>query len=211
MNPLVSCLCLTRNRRQWLPRAIQCFRNQTWINKELIILADGEDVSDLASDDIRYVHISEGSTIGEKRNIGSELAFGDVVISWDDDDWSAPGRIVDQVGRLRESNKQVTSYHSMLFTDGIKWWKFCGDSTANLGTSICYQNDFWAKHKFSAKQIGEDGDFIKAAAREKQLISTDAGLLMVASIHRANTSTRSLLGNQWKKIEKPEGLQWDSR
>jgi hypothetical protein len=165
----------------------------------------------LISGDIRYVHIEPGRTIGEKRNFGSGLAYGQIIVSWDDDDWSAPNRIRDQISRMEHSGKSVSSYHSMLFSDGDRWWKYTGSPTANLGTSLCYRKDWWAKHPFSTKQIGEDSDFILEAVRHKQHISADAGELMIASIHRTNTSPRSLSGNSWKKIERPEGLQWDSR
>lgn len=199
----MTCLCLTRNRRKWLQRAIRCYRNQTWPKKELLILADGEDVSDLAGNDARYVHINEGPEIGTKRNFGSELARGEIIISWDDDDWNAAGRIADQVRRLQEKGVSVTSYHSMLFTDGAAWWQFTGSSLANLGTSLCYRKDWWQRHQFPPKQIHEDGDFIEAAAREKQLAAADAGQLVVASVHSGNTSKKMLTGSAWQRIERP--------
>ncbi len=54
MNPLVTCLCLTRNRRAWLPRAIGCFLAQTYEERELLIVDDGDEgVTDLVPDDPR--------------------------------------------------------------------------------------------------------------------------------------------------------------
>jgi hypothetical protein len=127
-----------------------------------------------------------------------------VVVSWDDDDWNHSGRIDAQLSLLQSNGKVLCSYHSMLFTDGNAWWKFNGHSTSNLGTSFCYRKSWWADHKFQPRQIGEDLTFISDAARAGQHISTDAGLLMVASIHQGNTSPRQLQGNSWKRIEKPE-------
>jgi glycosyltransferase involved in cell wall biosynthesis len=207
--PFVTCLCLTRNRRQWLPQAIRCFLEQTYPSRELLILADGEDVSASvksngicsASALIRYVQIEDGRTVGEKRNIGSQLAQGQVVASWDDDDWSAPGRLADQVERLRLFGKAVTGYHSMPFTDGEQWWRYKGAANYALGTSLCYRKSWWSIHKFSAKQIGEDGDFAREADTAGQLMSVDAGELMVASIHKGNTSPRRLIGDQWSRVE----------
>lgn len=152
---------------------------------------------------IRYIHIGEGATIGEKRNLGSELAQGELIASWDDDDWNAPERLQDQVQRITRAAGAVTSYHSMLFTDGKAWWKFEGDRTANLGTSLCYRKDWWEKHQFSPKQIGEDSDFIKPANRAGRFTSADAGNLMVASIHPSNTSKRQLQGKAWRRIQPP--------
>ena len=162
-------------------------------------------MADLAeSANLRYVHIEEGATIGEKRNFGSDLAHGELVISWDDDDWNAGNRIGAQIHILDKTRKSLSSFHSMLFTDGDLWWKFHGHPTSNLGTSLCYRRDWWKEHKFLSKQIGEDSEFIMMAARAGQHVSTDAGLLMVASIHSGNTSPRTLDRDYYKKIEDPK-------
>jgi len=44
-NPLVSCLCCTYNRKEPLEEAIQCFVDQDYKNKELIILNDQEGIT----------------------------------------------------------------------------------------------------------------------------------------------------------------------
>ena len=66
----------------------------------MLILADGEDVRDLVPNDddsIRLVHIEEGRTVGEKRNFGVSRACGEIITHFDDDDWSAPARLADQI------------------------------------------------------------------------------------------------------------------
>jgi glycosyltransferase involved in cell wall biosynthesis len=210
----VTCLCLTRNRRQWLPKAIRYYQSQTYQNRELLILADGEDVSDLVGRndgtslpgrEIRYVHIENGRTIGEKRNYGIRLARGGIIAHWDDDDYSAPGRLTDQLDRLSQTGKPVTGYSSMLFTDGRDWWrcKRLGGNPIGLGTSLCYRKNWWAAHPFPAKQVGEDEDFMNAANGARQFAPEDAGVMMVASIHPGNTSPRTLSGTMWKRVESP--------
>jgi hypothetical protein len=155
---------------------------------------------------IRYVQVEPGATIGEKRNLGSDLSQGEIIASWDDDDWSAPSRISDQINRMQQSGKAVTGYHSMLFTDGSEWWKFKGHSTSNLGTSLCYRKDWWVEHRFPSKKIGEDAGYIESAVRAQQFISADAGELMVATIHKGNTSPRQLSGDSWKRLEGFSGI-----
>lgn len=198
-NRFVTCLCLTRNRRQWLPKAIQCFQQQTYPRLELLILADGEDVRDLVPEDdrIHLVHLAEQRNIGEKRNFGCGQALGEVICHWDDDDWSAPGRLADQIERLGEF--AVSGYHSMRFTDGTKWWKYEGTPNYALGTSLCYRREWWEKHPFEAKNIGEDNIFVSVASAAKQLVSVDAGELMYATNHHGNTSPRCM-GDNWKPI-----------
>lgn len=192
----MTCLCLTRNRRQWLPIAIQCFINQTYPNRELLIIADGTDVRDLLPDDdrIRLHQIDRPAEIGEKRNFGCSLAAGEIIAHWDDDDFSAPERLDHQVSRLRESGKAVTGYRSMRFIrDDGRAWQFNYPAGKVLGTSLCYRRDWWEQNKFPAIQIQEDAEFVVKAYNQRQIddVPEDLGL-MYATIHGNNTSPRDL-------------------
>lgn len=211
----MTCLCLTKNRHRWLKRAIRSFLTQDWPQRELLILDDGDSCEGLAraaaSDlpagvAVRYVRITDSETIGEKRNFGSSLAAGEIVLSWDDDDWSAPGRISDQVKRLQDTGAAVTGFHSMHFTDGTTWWKFRGDRTTNLGTSLCYRKAWWNDHRFPPKHVGEDDFFIQEAVRSGKYVSEDANGMIVASVHPGNTSPRSLSSSRWLKMPADPGL-----
>lgn len=203
--PLVTCLCLTRNRPTWLPQAIRCFELQTYANRELLILADGEEVKHLIPSDprIRYFRSTAGSVIGEKRNLGVQMAQGEIIAHWDDDDYSAPERLEDQIGRLTGSGKSVTGYRTMRFTDGFRWWLYGGDAITALGTSLCYRRDWGLDHPFPVVQIGEDNLFVSAAARAKQLITAESLEFMHATIHPGNTSPRKTDSPNWKKLEIP--------
>jgi glycosyltransferase involved in cell wall biosynthesis len=175
-------------------------------------VADGEDVSRLLENNdanIRYIHIENNRTIGEKRNFGSANARGKIIVNWDDDDYSAPGRIADQLQRLLGSGKSVTGYHSMLFTDGVQWWKYGGRESYSMGTALCYKKEYWSKNPFPYKQIGEDADFSEQAHRVGQLASVDAGEMMVATIHPGNTSSRMLSAAAWQQVKKPDGFKWE--
>lgn len=192
---------MTRNRRQWLPQAIACYQAQSYARRELLILSDGEDVRDLVPLDdpsIRLLHLEGRPEIGAKRNFGCERAAGEVIAHWDDDDYSAPGRLSDQVERLCNSGLAVTGYRSMRFTDGVRSWLWTG--TIPAGTSLCYRRDWWQAHKFPAKQIAEDVDFGFEAMRARQLIAVEAGELMYATNHAGNTSPRALHGENWKAL-----------
>lgn len=197
----MTCLCLTRNRREWLPKAISAFLAQAYEHRELLILADGKDVQDLIPDDTRIRHISAipPMSIGAKRNLGCELAAGSVIAHWDDDDYSAPQRLSDQIRRLHETGKAVTGYHSMRFKDGSRWWRYAGRSSYSLGTSLCYRRDWWQRHRFPCQQLGEDNVFTACAAAAGELSAVDAGDLMYASIHDGNTSPRNPAdaGSNW--------------
>src|SRR5262245_57789486 len=97
---LVSCLMVTRNRAKLARRAIACFQAQTWANKELVIVDDGdEDYAPVLAPYRRDLHIvyhrlppDPARTLGAARNISLELASGDYCAQWDDDEWYHPER-----------------------------------------------------------------------------------------------------------------------
>lgn len=164
------------------------------------MVSDGENVADLIPPEVRHLHLAGQPKIGEKRNAGCDVARGEIVAHFDDDDFSAPGRLADQLQRLRESGKAVAGYHSMRFTDGAAWWKYCGASCYALGTSLCYRRDWWERNRFEPVHVGEDNGFVMRANREQQLVSADAGELMWATIHAGNTSPRKTNTDSWRLL-----------
>jgi len=198
----VTCLCLTRNRRDWLQKAIESYQKQTYLNRELLIIADGQDVSDLLpkSNSIRLIHVSGAPEIGTKRNFGCERALGEIICHWDDDDYSAPGRVRDQVSRLIETGKAVTGYCSMLFKQGAEQWLYKNRPPYAIGTSFCFYKSWWQAHRFPEKHVAEDEGFYIAARDHGQLVSVDAGDMMYATIHKDNTSPRDLKKTYWTRI-----------
>jgi glycosyltransferase involved in cell wall biosynthesis len=197
---LVSCIMPTQNRREFIPRAIKCYLAQDWPEKELIVIDTGKDqVSDLfegVPGAKYFFHTEERPAhlpsvpIGTKRNMACERASGEVIIHWDDDDWSAPGRITDQVSRLIESGKDISGYHSMLFWDQVvqRASKYIGHGKYSLGSALCYRRKFWEGHKFNNTSFGEDNDFVSRAS--DRIVSVDAGQMMVALTHASNSCER---------------------
>jgi len=187
-----------------LLKAIESYRRQTYRSRELLIVADGEDQRESVplADDIRYLWLAGKSTIGHKRNVGCEAARGQVIAHWDDDDYSAPGRLADQVARLESSGKAVTGYNALRFTDGREWWEYRHRSaTYAPGTTLCYRRDWWQSNKFNDREhVGEDFSFSRRAWQSGELVVADAGDLMHATIHSGNTSPRQLCGPNWSKL-----------
>ena len=111
--PLISCICVTRNKPLMLERAIQCFHAQTYPNKELIILYDDDDVATgfflgnrPAVKNIRVICIPRSPDIklGELRNIAIQAAGGTYVCQWDDDDWFHASRLQYQFQQVATSS-----------------------------------------------------------------------------------------------------------
>lgn len=186
-------------------KSIECWRRQTYPNRQLLILADGEDVQDAVPNEpeIHYRYLGPGQMpVGAKRNFGCSIAAGDLVAHWDDDDYSAPARLADQVERLRQTGKSVTGYHSMRFFSGSEWWEYRGMLGYALGTSLCYRRDWWQEHQFPDNlNVGEDNQFVFQARSRNALVSVAAGEMMIATIHVDNTSPRGLRGRQWTRLK----------
>lgn len=165
-------------------------------------MADGDDVRDLIPNDptIRLIAIEEGCWVGEKRNFGCSQARGEIIAHWDDDDFSAPARLADQVHRMQETGAAVNGYNAMRFTDGKTWWIYEGTGHWALGTSLCFRKDWWQEHPFPAMHVGEDGAFVEEARKHKVIHAVPAGELMHATIHSHNTSPRQLSGSRWRKL-----------
>src|SRR6267142_7021882 len=111
--PLVSCICVTKNEARVLSRAIECFRNQTYPNKELIILAEGseshvKEMLALGEDDRIKCFVVPSTPkipLGSLRNLAISKANGEYICQWDDDDWYHVKRIEIQLNMLLESHK----------------------------------------------------------------------------------------------------------
>lgn len=135
-HPFVSVLTPTYNRRQFIPAAIRCFKNQTYPQDrmEWIILDDGTDrVRDLFEasglKNVRYVETAPGEKlkIGAKRNRLNDLAKGDICVCFDDDDYYPPDRVRKAVTKLRSSPGQRvpvvgSSQLYLYYTDRDEIW-----------------------------------------------------------------------------------------
>jgi glycosyltransferase involved in cell wall biosynthesis len=184
----------TWNRRAFISAAIDCWLKQTYENRELIILDDGEDrVGELVPSDarVRYEITGRVST-GEKRNLCCEMAKGEIICHMDDDDWSAPDRIQDQVDRLTESGKPITGYSTLLFWDVTqKKAKLYKSSVRGYicGTSFCYLKSFWNEHRFKDQQVASDNAFVYPILT--RVAASGEQSHMVARIHEGHTSKKS--------------------
>src|SRR5690606_14520842 len=104
-SPLISCLMVTGNRSRLARRAIECFRSQTYTNRELVIIDDGaEDYEPMLQPYrdacvIHYHRIEPDPKrfLGGLRNLSLDAANGEVLAQWDDDEWYHPQRLERQV------------------------------------------------------------------------------------------------------------------
>jgi len=201
MAPLISCIMPTRSRCDLAKRAVDGFLAQDYPGKELLILDDMTKPSfpkGIEHPTVCYVR-GPSWTIGQKRNALCQSASGEFIAHFDSDDWSASQRLTCQFERLLASGKAVTGYRTMpFFQESTKRAAFSrGAPQYVLGSSLFFRKDWWARHRFPEKQIGEDRQFATVAARNNQLDAEDWNGLMVCRVHKDNTSPKHNF-SRWK-------------
>jgi glycosyltransferase involved in cell wall biosynthesis len=200
---LVSCIMPTQNRRNFIPLAIQSYLSQEWSEKELIVVDSGLDrVEDLFVNvpGAKYIYYREENRpkhlphtpIGTKRNIACENASGEIICHWDDDDFSQPKRITDQVMMLKVTGKSVAGYNKIKEVSATSGGltEYAVPENMACGTSLCYRKDYWKDHKFKNTSFGEDWMFVEEALELGQLITTDGREYIMATSHPGNTCKR---------------------
>jgi len=201
--PLVSCVMPTRDRRRFAGRAIAYFMRQDYPDRELVIADDGDDpVADLipASPLIRYVRLARPLVLGDKRNLVNGLARGEILLHWDDDDWSAPDRIGRQVAVLRATGADLCGSGDQLYyrPDADRAWRYRYPRRDRWvsGSTLCYRRTRWERHPFRPVPSGEDNRFVWAGSPPVEV----PGPFHIGIIHAGNTSPKNTSGRQWSPV-----------
>lgn len=124
----VSIITPTFGRPARLEPLVELWRNQTYPDKELLILDDSPEPSaflkSLRDPSIRYRHSAVRMTIGAKRNELIRGARGEVIMHFDDDDYYAPGYIETMLGHLggKDFVKLASWYAYDCRSRGLYFW-----------------------------------------------------------------------------------------
>ena len=116
--PKVSCCLCTYDRLKLAQKSIECFLNQTYPNKELIIVSEGpkafkDNLSLFLYElnnppNIKVIFLDGQFTLGAIRNISIKNASGDLYCQWDDDDFNHPKRLATQIGFMLKERAQAS-------------------------------------------------------------------------------------------------------
>ncbi len=217
--PLVSCIMPTHNRRRFVSRAIRYFLRQEHEARELVVIDDGTDpVDDLCAVDarIRYIRLEEKWTVGAKRNKACELARGELIVHWDDDDWMADWRLRYQIDHL--GGADICGLKRVLYFEpgaGAAWeYVFPGTLKPWVhGATLCFRKSFWEENRFADVNVGEDLRFVWNDPAAKIAALAD-NRFMAALIHPGNTSPKRTVDDCWfqlplSRIQALIGKDWD--
>lgn len=201
--PLVSCIMPTYNRPHFARLAVDYFLRQDYPRKELVIIDDGDPIESLLPDDgrIRYLHRAHRSSIGAKRNLACELATGDYIAHWDDDDWYATDRLSREMARLLSDGVDVVGASKLLYwgpTSASAWWyRYPSQAQAWVhDPTLCYRKSLWSAQPFPDTNHGLDCAWLWGGPR-KRIQALDGPPLYVGIIHSTNTSPKLTGDARW--------------
>lgn len=201
----------TANREKFIPFAIAYFLNQSYRNKELIIIDDGKSpLTHLIPrhPSIQYIYTDPIGTVGLKRNFACEKSRGEIIVHLDDDDWYAADWIAKQVGFILQSGADLCGiqhihYYSIILDKFYTVYRQYADMPNPMnwvaGGTLAYWKSFWTQYPFKDLQTGEDDDFIQNSGAKLHIHDYIDGF--VALLHPNNTVIRSF-ENPRHKVQK---------
>ncbi|MCG8322124.1 MAG: glycosyltransferase family 2 protein [Cytophagales bacterium] len=193
-NELISCLCITDKRVNLLSRSIDCFRNQTYANKELIILYNDYDydtstfVNSIDDENIKCFKIDSNLklSLGAKRNLSLEKSNGTYFCNWDDDDWHHSERLNLQFKALRENHKEASILINVILYDCKEKQAYFSFSWPWEGTLLC-DKSFIREFKYGDIDKGEDSYLISHLLDNNFVYPVIKPTLYIYTIHGQNT------------------------
>lgn len=213
--PDVSILCITKDRRPFMPLLKYCYMIQSYPEDklEIVIVDDGDDpIEDtlFGVPNVKYVRCEPGMTISQKRNLGVENAMYDIIAVMDDDDVYPNNSILQRVAMLTmEPKKQCGFCTTIPCYDITKYSSFMNVPPMQLElservseASLIFTKSFWNENKFDDMvHIGEGNAFIRGREHMCRVLSPQE--IIVSLLHPKNTSSRKL-----PDIKESNGCHW---
>ena len=168
----VSAIITTHNRLEYLKKAIESVKKQTYDNLEIIVVDDasndGTENYCINDKSIKYIRISKEESKGGNyaRNIGIDNSNGEYIAFLDDDDEWYPEKITKQVDFLNQNADYGVVYCNRLFSinNGIYEYEDiinksnCGDCSSKIfyniiGTTsmLLFRREILLKCRFDEK------------------------------------------------------------
>jgi glycosyltransferase involved in cell wall biosynthesis len=203
--PSVSVVLTTRDRPHLLPIALACFEHQTYQNRELIVVDDGDqfhaDLSSLQSSAVRLIRVPPGTPLGIKLNHGVNAASGRLIMKMDDDDWYAPEYLETSVNGLLKAERDhcgptLVFHMGFLFFELRTWQVHESIDTNAPGATLLFSKADWARRPFRPVANDEDTWFYRDQMRAGgRFLTIDSKETFVAIRHRGHRGT---FGHTWR-------------
>jgi glycosyltransferase involved in cell wall biosynthesis len=160
---IVSCLMATRNRETMIYPSVSSFLSQTYDARELIIIDTSAEADNMLFnlDRVRYYHIPEINhlKLGQIRNILVNIAGGDYIAQWDDDDIRPFTSLGYQLEKMLDEETDISFLKRVIMYDRVakQGWL----SIAKLWeATMIVKRDLVSKYPYPAEGKGEDSHVI---------------------------------------------------
>jgi glycosyltransferase involved in cell wall biosynthesis len=204
-NPSVSILTITQHSRfKSMKILYEIIKRQTYNNIKEWIIVEGSQHFKNAKENkiqletfftestllypIKYIEYSE-KKLGGLRNLGNDNCSGDIIICFDDDDYSPPERISHTVEKLSESEYLIGGvsdiYMYDFYFDQLFRFKY---KIPNHSTNNCmaYKKEYLQENRYDDNCCcGEEKEFTKDFTNP--MIAFDSEKILIAISHSKNT------------------------
>jgi len=193
--PLVSCVCVTRDKPQHLKRAIECFKAQTYSPKELVIVYLDDDfrtrelMQTVTDSNIRSWEVSAdlGLSLGEQRNISVSRCNGEYCCQWDDDDWYHVRRLEVQLDAVIRNYKMASVLGIELIYDSVRDVAYLSHIGPWPGTLLCKTSVLRDEIRYPGISKHEDFEVFKKLCKGSLVIPVLMPILYLYHFHGKNT------------------------
>jgi glycosyltransferase involved in cell wall biosynthesis len=167
--PLVSVLIPTRDRPEFLAVALECWRRQTYANRQVIVLDHGAerpvDPAAVNAAGAFVARIPPSLTLGEALNAGVKLAAGPVCLKADDDDWYGPTFLDEWLDRFTAvspgGEPALVCATTYLLFDVRRWQIRRGQEGRFSGATLCFSREAALRAPFRPYARYEDAHFYR--------------------------------------------------
>jgi glycosyltransferase involved in cell wall biosynthesis len=190
-SPSVSCLMVTHGDRWTLKYAYDCYMNQSYSKRELVIIAPTDRVEQVvglispnASDNVRVFGAGDELTLGDLRNMSVARAHGEILMQWDDDDLYDPLRISAAVSALAQLPAAAVLLSRLLI-----WWP--DRNLAAISAKRLWEGSIamWRQHTpvYPGLSRGEDTPAVQYLSDTHQLALMNSPLMYIYVVTGKNT------------------------
>lgn len=178
-HPLISCICITAYRSQFLLKAIICFDTQKYPNRELVISYPKDDdvtkemvknIIELSDLNIVVVERNVNTPVGHARNEAIAKCNGEYICTWDDDDWYSERRVADQYNATLtvKQKREASILTNVVLYDKINDEGYIS-SFYNWGGSLLCKKDIILDYPYDYDNFAEDKQLLSYLVNSKYL------------------------------------------
>jgi glycosyltransferase involved in cell wall biosynthesis len=191
---------VTRNKPAKLARAVRCFTQQQYMNKELVLVYEDDDdgthelvISGGLDPHSRAIRVpaSPKLTLGALRNLAIREARGEYFCQWDDDDWYHEDRVGRQVEAVIGSRREACLLTNWLIFDEVERRAYFSHFRLWEGSILCRRDVALNEVRYPSIARNEDNVFTTELITRGYVFPLTVAGLYIYTAHAGNTWPRA--------------------